>query len=480
MNRFNKDPERFMNTISIKTALLSLTFATGALASSHREAPAISNDPAADNTDVYAWVTPGTHDKLFLIANYIPLEEPSGGPNFHSFSDDVRYEIHVTKGTTLNDFVTYRVEFSSTPFPAGNPNDATANPILNGLNFFSQISGKVQTATVTRIAANGTATVLATGVPVAPPDIGPRSDAVAYGNAAGYSDAFAATFIDDLSNGGRVFLGPRDDGFYVDLGGVFDLANLRTQDDNGDKDPQLDAQDGVSGYNTHSIALEIPIADIFGAGAPVAGNPNDVLGIYATASRRKVRVLKNNGEVETSGPFVQVSRLGLPLINEAVIGLQDKDRWNASSPSQDVARFGGYFLNPVIVRDAEAVGIYDNVVEGGVPQATVDDLKDGRTDILDAITLGLNNNGVAVGDVLRVDAAADSSFPNGRSLQQLPSTTQENADVTDILLTVLLSGGAIPISDGVNRNDKAFLTVFPFLPAPHEGRTEGHGDIPAP
>ena len=464
-----------MNTRLIQTTLLSLTFATGALASSHREAPAISNDPAADNTDVYAWVTPGTHDKLFLIANYVPLEEPAGGPNFHGFSDDVRYEVHVTKGTTLNDFVTYRVDFSSTPFPVGDANNAAANPIGSGLNFFSQIAGKVQTATITRIAANGSATVLASNVTVAPPDIGPRTDTVAYAIAAGYSNTFAATFIRSLSNGGRVFLGPRDDGFYVDLGGIFDLANLRGADANGNQDPQVDAQDGVSGYNTHSIAFEIPIADIFGVATPVAGNANEILGVYATASRRKVRVLKNNGEVETSGPFVQVSRLGLPLINEAVIGLQDKDRWNASSPSQDVARFGGYFLNPVIVRDAEAVGIYAAL---GVNQATIDSLKSNRTDILNIISL--SNAALAVGDVLRVDAALDSSFPNGRSLQQLPSATQENADVTDILLTVLLSGGAINISDGVNRNDKAFLSTFPFLPAPHEGRSEGHGDIPAP
>lgn len=465
-----------MKNISIAFTL-ALTLAPAALASSHREAPAIANDPVADNTDVYAWVAPGTRDKLFLIANYVPLEEPAGGPNFHGFSDDVRYEIHITRGRTLDDFVTFQVEFSSTPFPAGDPGNPAANPIGNGLNFFSQIAGKVQTATVRRVAANGQTTVLATGVPIAPPDIGPRTDAVAYNNAAGYSDAFAATFIRSLSNGGRVFLGPRDDGFYVDLGGVFDLANLRGADADGDQDVNEDAQDGVSGYNTHSIALEIPIADIFGATVPTAGDPDQVLGVYATAARRKVRVLKNNGQVESSGPFVQVSRLGLPLVNEALIGLQDKDRWNASSPKQDVARFGGYFLNPVIVRDAEAVGIYAAL---GVPQATVDDLKDGRQDILDIITLNLADDGVAVGDVLRVDAAVDSAFPNGRSLQQLPAADKENSDVTDVLLTVILSGGAIPIADGVNRNDKAFLTEFPFLPAPHEGRTEGHGDIPAP
>src|SRR5688572_28446441 len=137
-------------------------------------------------------MTPGTRDKLVVLANYIPLEEPSGGANFHQFSDDVRYEVHITMGKSLDDFHTYRVEFSSTGFPTGDQNNATANPIGNGLNFFSQIAGNVQTYKVTRIAADGSATVVATGIPVAPTNIGPRTDAVAYG--ATYNDAFAASF----------------------------------------------------------------------------------------------------------------------------------------------------------------------------------------------------------------------------------------------------------------------------------------------
>lgn len=447
-----------------------------AFASSHREAPAISNDPSADNTDVYAWMTPGSRDKLVVLANYIPLEEPSGGPNFHQFSDDVRYEVHITKGKSLDDFLTYRIEFSSTGFPTGDQNDATANPIGNGLNFFSQIAGNVQTYKVTRIDASGAATVVAQNVAVAPTNIGPRTDAVAYGRT--YDDAFAATFIKDMSNGGRVFAGPRDDGFYVDLGGVFDLANLRGADTDGDKDPNEDAQDGVSGYNTHTIALEIPVTDIFGATAPRAGNVNDVLGIWASSARRKVRILKNNGEVETSGPFVQVSRLGLPLINEVMIGLQDKDRFNASRPSTDVARFAGYFLNPVIVRDAAAVGIYDAL---GVPAATVSALGANRGDILSVISLGHEDeSGFQIGDVLRVDAGVDSQFPNGRSLEGGASADQEQVDVTDILMTVILAQGTIALGDGVNRNDKDFLGEFPFLALPHQGRTGGHGKIPAP
>ena len=475
-----------LTTSLLRTGLAAgALFAGGALASSHREAPAISNDPAADNTDVYAWVTPGTHDKLNLIANYIPLEEPAGGPNFHTFSDNVRYEIHVTKGLTLNDFVVYRIEFSTLRpafrDPATDPNNFAA-VIGSGVNFFSQISGAVQTYTVKRIAANGTTTTLVSGAPVAPPNIGPATDAIAYGDgtSGGYTGdpvAFRNSFRAALSNGGVAFAGPRDDGFYVDLGGIFDLANILTA-----REPT----DGVSGFNTHSIALEIPITDVIAGGPPTATNVNDVLGVYATASRRKVRVLRNNGTTEDSGPFVQVSRLGLPLINEAVIGLQDKDRWNASGPITDVARFSGYFLNPVIVRDAEAVGIYDALVPP-VPASTVTTFKSNRTDILNIISLGLDTNaGFQIGDVLRVDASQDSGFPNGRALQRKSTEgvgdvadNQEQNDVTDTLLTVLLSGGAVAIADGVNRNDRDFLPEFPFLQDPFAGFDEGHG-VPAP
>jgi hypothetical protein len=461
------------------TALLALVPSTGALASSHSEAPAINEDPTADNTDLYAWVAPGTRDKLFLVANYIPLEEPSGGPNWKTFSDEVRYEIHVTRGRSLDDHVVYRVEFNSTGFPEGSQNDPNASVIGNGLNFFSQIAGNVQTATIRRIAANGQVTTLASGVPVAPINIGPRTDAVVNGGA--YDDAFAATFIRDLSNGGRAFLGPRDDAFYVDLGGVFDLANLRGPGDGDGIVEPTEAQDNVAGYNTHTIALEIPIGDIFGAQAPVAGDVDDVLGVWASASRRKITVLKNNGQKETAGPFVQVSRLGLPLVNEAVIGLQNKDRWNASRPAQEVQRFGGYFLNPTIVRSAQAVGIYAAL---GVPDATVDVLKQNRTDILGIISLGLQGEaGFVIGDVLRIDAAVDSVFPNGRSLQGGSQPNREQVDVTDVLLNVFLAGdtgAAFGITDSANENDKDLLTTFPFLALPHQSFAEGHGRVTNP
>jgi hypothetical protein len=160
-----------------------------------------------------------------------------------------------------------------------------------------------------------------------------------------------------------------------------------------------------------------------------------------------------------------------------LIGLQDKDKFNNRTPPTDVRLFGAYFLNPVIVRDAEAVGIYNAL---GVPQATVDSLKYDRTDIINAISLISDQRQItAIGDVLRVDMGVPSGFPNGRPLTGGARPDQEQADVTDVLMTVILAGGALPLGDNVNYNDKDFLTEFPWLPLPHQGYDEGHG-IPTP
>lgn len=454
-----------------------------ALASSHREAPAIALDPAADNTDVYAWVKPGSHDKLYIVANWIPLEEPSGGPNFHQFDPDVRYEIHVARGPdSLADAVTYYVRFKNAEVKRV-PFDeiATNEELFNGIQFFAQISAPPpqQTYTVWKV-ENGKQTVLVDDAPVAPVNIGPRTDAVVYKPASGkYDDAFAATFITDLKGGGRVFAGPRDDGFYVDLGGIFDLANI-TKD-------RKRPTDGVAGYNVHTIALEIPTEQLTGNGRQPKMGPSDeqTLGVWAASSRRKVTIRRHNGD-HAFGPWVQVSRLGLPLVNEALIGIQDKDRWNRSTPSDDLEYFAPYFLFPVVVRNAQAVGIY---TELGVDDATVETLKSGpdgqgRFDIINAINLkdiptkGAHNI-KTIGDVLRVDLGIDSGFPNGRPLVGGAKPNQEQADVTDVLLTLILSGGAIQVKDNVNSNDKDFLREFPYLALPWQGFDEGHGQ-PAP
>jgi hypothetical protein len=449
-----------MNTLRLWTAtsfaaaalVVGLAPATAA-ASSHREAPTISDDPAADNTDLYAWVSPGAHDKLNVVANWIPLEEPSGGPNFHNFSSDIRYEIYVSRGASNSPIVAYYIEFTSTPIPIVDPANLSL-PLGGGKEFFSQISGVNRTYTVTKV-VNGVPTVIATGTP-APPNIGPRTEAVL--GTGPYNDAFAASFITNTSEGGRVWAGPRDDGFYVDLGGAFDLANLRAKGT---------AQDGVSGFNTHSIALEIPTTTVAQNGViPTQTSTNSIVGVWTATSRRKMLLRRSDGGITHYGAWIQVSRLGHPLVNEVVIGLQDKDKYNGSTPSTDVANFGAYVLNPVIVRDAEAVGIYAALGADPTP------FKSNRTDIINILNLG--DPGITFADVLRVDLAIDSGYPNGRPIPG-PAPNKEQADVTDVLLSVILTKGQVAVSDGVDYNDRNFLPALPWLPLPHAGFAGGHG-----
>jgi hypothetical protein len=467
----------------MKSLLLLTLTPLAALASSHREAPSIAKDPVADNTDVYAFMSPGTHDKVTILANYNGLQEPSGGPNFHGLSDDVLYQIHIARGaTSLDDVVTYQFEFKTAAIPDVDENNQSLG-IGGGKEFFLQLAAgggggiPVQTYKVTKIVGNQH-TVIANNVRVAPPNIGPRTYAVAYkgqyaSSETSYNDAFAGSFVSNLNNGeGTVFVGPRDDGFYVDLGGIFDLANLRAKGT---------AQDGVAGYNVSSIAIEIPTTKLSADGQiPTTPGNASTLGIWASASRRQVRVLHHDGDDDDFGPWIQVSRQGLPLINEAVIGLDDKDHWNRTTPKADVPVFGGYFLNPVIVKDAEAVGLYAN----GAPLASITPPEFNRTDILDIISLtNVPTTGAhsitAIGDVIRLDMATDSAFPNGRPLhlggnKEGPSIVGDY-DVTDVLLSVLLTKGAAIVSDGVDYNDKNFLSAMPYLALPWAGYDQGHG-----
>ncbi len=445
---------------------------SGAWASSHREAPMIAEDPAADNTDLYAWVE---GSNLVIMANYIPLEEPAGGPNFHKFSDDVLYEIHIARGPdSLDDAITYEIDFSSTAFPIVDPADLT-KPLGGGKEFFSQLAGSVQTYRVTKRVNNGSPQVLVNNAPVAPANIGPRTNSIAYQIPMGktyeqfFVDDAATSVIRPLAGGeGRVFAGPRDDGFSVDLGAVFDLAGLETV---------LGGvpYDNVKGYNVHTITFEIPL-NVANGNKPVTAGASaaQTLGVWASASRRKVRIMRRNGKAEVYGPWIQVSRLGLPLINEAVIGLQDKDKYNRTEPKDDLKNFGAYFLNPVIVRDAEAIGFY----AAGGPLAACPGgpagLKSNRTDIIDVINLKEAGRTInSIGDVLRVDLGVASAFPNGRKVNKGMNTEE---DVTDVELSLLLCKLAAPVPDGVSTNDATFRATFPYLATPWEGSTQGKGE----
>lgn len=487
---------RFRRTIFL--GLLTALVALPAAASSHREAVATRNDDCIDTTDIYAWVKPGTHDKLYLIAGLNGLHEPGQGNMQTALCEDVLYEFHISRGNgLLDDEVTYQIRFRSSGPTAVDEADLDLPP-GGGKELLIQISGNRQAYNVFK-KEGGTRTLIGRNLPVAPPNVGPQTDRIAYGlgafdpndpdshNVGLYDDAFAASFIRPLGPGGsegRAWAGTRDDGFYLDEKAIFDVINLA-----GLFGRLGAAEDVFAGFNLNVIALEIPTAKLTGTGLPPAhdGVPGDdtTLAVWFSTSRRQNRTLSADGEDVVDGPWVQVSRQALPLVNAGLIGAQDQGKYLRTTPLTDVENFASYFLSPILVRDAEFLGIYAAL---GVPQATVDALKSGRVDILDTINLtnipfaGAHSVPIApgfTGDVIRVDMAIDSGFPNGRPIPGGAAPNKEQADVSDVLLTVILSGGAIPLGDGVNSNDKDYLTEFPWLALPHQGLFEGHG-APAP
>jgi len=465
---------RAPGVLGVLGVLGALTAPGVAAASSHREAPAISRDPSADNTDLYAWVQ---GPNLVILASYIPFEEPAGGPNFHTFSDDVLYEIHIARGPdSLEDALTYQFRFSTTPYPYHDPADVDPTP-AGGNEFFSQIAGGAQTYSITKI-EGGMQTVVLGSAPVAPPNIGPRTNTLVYqAPPSGYpAYSVSSQFLKQMQGGeGRAWVGPRDDGFYVDLGHTFDLAGLCPA--MVPPNSPCTARNNLGGFNVHTIALEIPLLKVNGGAVTPGPSDAQTIGVWASASRRKVRVLRANGQENGFGPWVQVSRVGLPLINETVIGLQDKDKYNRTHPRDDLANFGAYFLNPILVRDAEFAGFYGAGQPLEAYAMQIDTLKQNRTDIIDIINLKPQSLGghniTTVADVLRVDLGMASGFPNGRALS--PGTNTEQTDVTDVALTLILTGQVgTAVGDGVGTNDRLYLTSFPYLSPPWEGANEGH------
>jgi hypothetical protein len=471
-------------------------FAQPAAASSHREALAILNEPCADTTDIYAWVSPGAHDKLYLIANFLPLHEPGQGNQGLRACDDYRYEFHVAKGPSLKDKIVYRVEFNKTVPTDGAP--SPTDPLGGGNELLYQITGSKETYRVTRI-GNVATKVIGRNIAVAPNDHGPQTDRLVYGlgpfqgydsgdptsrTTDLYDDAFAATFIANLSNGGRAFAGQRDDPFYLDEKGIFDLVNLCAPGlFNIPGARTTDCEDVFAGFNVFSLALEIPTVDVFPNGIPHNGvlDPNStdsLLRVWFNVSRREKEVVSMDAVTGYSyeGDFKQVGRQALPLFNAGIVGTARHTLYLRSNPNQDVTNFGADILFPVLVRDAEALGIYAALGIDPTP------LKGPRTDIINAINLGrpIPVADGFTGDVITLDAAIDSGFPNGRRLDGGAAPNKEHADVSDILISLIVAGNpAAGAGDGVNSNDKNYLTVFPFTAAPHSGLNGGHG-APAP
>ncbi len=329
--------------------LCSVAFVITASASSHREAPLISNDPLADNTDLYAFRSPADSNKIILIANYIPFEHPAGGPNWYTFGENIRYEIHIDNNTaTTGDDIIYRFTFTQV-------NE-------DGSTFFNIRLGKqnIKTTYICEKSTDGGTTfttIVSKGV-VPPPNIGLRSiENSTVGLAATNYDALMQAAISTASSGEKVFCGPVDDPFFVDLGGAFDVGGFRS----------AGARDGLAKFNCHSIALEVPISSLQknGKNTTQAVNildPDFVIGVYASASRPQITTLSTAGDKPSAtGAWTQVSRLGMPLTNEVIIPLGMKDKWNATTPAND-GQFVPYFKNPEL-----ALYMDDSQFGGAVP-----------------------------------------------------------------------------------------------------------------
>ena len=326
-------------------AMLLNMFPYGAFASSHREAPLIANDPLADNTDLYAFRSPDDPNKVTIIACYVPGQLPQGGPNYYSFGEDIRYEIHVDNNVaTQGDDITYRFTFKQQ-----NEDPST---------FFNIRLGKQNLKTTYKLeksldGGKKFSTIVNNGT-VPPPNVGPRSISSPVGLNAPSYESLIQSSIATANSGEKVFCGTSDDPFFVDLGGIFDLGDAP-------RTTGTQSIDGLKCLNVSTLALQVDISALQKdhKSASQAANildPDYVIGVWASASRQKISVLKdykdyenqNNG-TSNSGPWIQVSRLGMPLTNEVIVPIGMKDYWNTLTPYQDLERlnkFGNYFYNP--------------------------------------------------------------------------------------------------------------------------------------
>jgi Domain of unknown function (DUF4331) len=459
--------------------------------SSHREAPGISKDPVADSSDVYAFVSPDRPDTVTLIANYVPLQGPAGGPNFYEFGDDVLYQIHIDNDHDGRSDVTYLFRFSTT---VAHPDTFLYNtgPIesLGSPNW-----NRRQTYSVTRD-EGGKVQELGRHLACPPCNIGPLSTPD-YPHLAGQA-------VHSLPGGRKVFAGQRAEGFYVDLGSIFDLADLR---------PFASAHNhfGLSKFptsgpgvnatknlNVHSIAIQVPITDLTRGGwrPGAVDNPKASIGVWTTASRQRARVYDvDHSLYVNSGPFTQVSRLGNPLVNEVLIPMGKKDYWNTQVPADD-KQFASYIARPGLAELLPTLypGVFPNL-------AALNRSGKARADLEAILLTGLpwgivpgfqNYTGSTMADMLRLNVAVHPShkpsiygilggdiagFPNGRrvfddvtavELRALAGTTYALVDKHYVP-----DAAAKAVTDGLTPADLdiPYLKHFPYLGVPHSGYT---------
>jgi Domain of unknown function (DUF4331) len=449
--------------------------------SSHREAPEIAKDPVADSTDVYAFVSPDRPDTVTLIANYVPLQLPAGGPNFYEFGDDVLYQIHLDNNGDGQAEISYQFRFTTQVIDPDTflyntgPIESIDSPNWNRRQFYD-----------VTVVTGGGSSVLGSGLACPPCNIGPLS------TPGSFYPGIAAAAVHDLGGGISVFAGQRAEAFYVDLGSIFDLGDLRPFEN-------LHATFGLSGLpaaagvnatnhlNVHSIAIQVPISAV-----TISGHPT--IGVWTTASRQKARVYDADAaEYVNAGPFVQVSRLGNPLVNEVLIPLGQKDLWNSLPPADD-KRFAGYVAAPGLAGLLPVLypGVFGNLaalVKSGKARADLEAI------LLTGIPAGLikgftNFTGTVLADMLRLNTSIPpaskpsiygllggdpAGFPNGRRVADdvVAIELRAIAGVTYPLIdpSYKPDAAAGELTDGLTPASVAAapLGQFPYLGLPYSG-----------
>ncbi len=455
--------------------------------SSHREAPEISKDPVADSTDLYAFVSPDRPETVTLIANYIPLQEPAGGPNFYAFGDDVLYEIKIDNNGDGRADISYQFRFETrftTPtsflYNTG-PIGSLSDPNWNSKQFYS----------VTRFDRRG-GHRLGHNLACPPCNVGVLSTP-------NYEAKLGSKAVHSLGHGIKVFAGQRAEEFYVDLGSIFDLGNLRPLEEANvfGMAAGLKSAPGVNAtnnLNVHSIAIQVPISDLTRTGHPT-------IGVWTTASRQRVHVSAENGGADTrSGPFAQVSRLGNPLFNEVIVPLGDKDRWNRLHPSAD-KEFAKYVANP------ELAALLPVLYPGAFPHlAALVKARTARADLeailLTGIPSGLipgftNFTGPVLADMLRLNTRIPptpasspkfsilgliggdpAGFPNGRRVTDDVVTIELRAIAGKVFPLVdpsyVVDAVVDAVTDGLTGSSVSHkpLNRFPYLGVPYDGYHE--------
>jgi len=474
-------------------------------AASHSDAPLIKQDPQANITDVYSFVGTKYNDASVKVLNVVvhvrPFSEPGDGVMYDRFADDALYSIHIANPTTGAEVLRYNFQFSAvdTLTAPGLKNPSTilsyglgteVGPLLDA---DSPRRNYTQTYTVTKV-VGATPTTIGTGLLTPPPNVGKRTTP-AYNDAAGFAVSGATTFagldrytretVYDLMSGEAVFAGPREDGFYSDIPGIFDLLDPRILDNNGDPTDGLGQDgggvDGFKGFNVLGFAIQIPIASLpefaytapfanLAAALPALGVSHGV-GVYASVSRPRITLRQTAGAPVSSGPWIQVNRMGNPLFNEGLVALKDKDNYNRMLPTTDGVVFATYALNSELAALINFVYGTTFATTGRVDLAAVfipDVLRVDTTTppVRLAGQLGFSRFGFAGGDTVLDNGGfvKSSGWPNGRRFGD---------DVVDIALTAVASGPSYStvtvVGDNVAANDQVFNQVFPYSATPHSG-----------